>query len=114
MDVRPVTVAETRPLRHAGLRPHETVDAMAAREREDAYAVGAFIDGALVGVGLIMADGSDRAGEGGRDGDRVIGAWAWGRQRGAAGVDRPRGDRRRRADLVQRADTGGQPLPAGG
>jgi ribosomal protein S18 acetylase RimI-like enzyme len=50
-------VAETRPLRQAVLRPHQTLEEMAALEPSDAFAVGAFEDGQLIAVGLIGPEG---------------------------------------------------------
>ena len=84
VTIRPVSVSETRPLRQAVLRPHETVAELAARERDDAYAVGAYSDaGELVAVGLIMRDGSD-------GGDAVCADGAW-RVRGMATAPQARG-----------------------
>jgi GNAT superfamily N-acetyltransferase len=57
LHVREVSLAETRPLRQAILRPHESVASMAAGEDPGAFAVGAFEDGELLAVGLIAADG---------------------------------------------------------
>jgi GNAT superfamily N-acetyltransferase len=57
-EVRPVRPAETRPLRQAGLRPHQTLEELAAHEPAGAYAVGAFTAGGeLAAVGLIGPDG---------------------------------------------------------
>lgn len=56
-EVHEVPLAQTRALRQAILRPHETVAQMAGEEAADAVAFGAFTDGALVAVGLIAADG---------------------------------------------------------
>lgn len=53
MIVRELAVAQTRALRQSILRPHESVQEMAADEAEGAYAVGAFESGVLVAVGLI-------------------------------------------------------------
>ncbi len=56
--VRPVTPGQTRPLRHAVLRPHQALGDLAASEPPGAFAVGAFADGGeLVAVGLIGPDG---------------------------------------------------------
>ena len=55
--VREVSLPETRPLRQAVLRPHQTVDAMATDEPADSLAVGAFDGEALIAVGLVGPDG---------------------------------------------------------
>ena len=55
--VREISLTETRPLRHAILRPHETVESLTAHEPSDAFAVGVFDRGALVAVGFIGSDG---------------------------------------------------------
>ncbi len=56
--VRRVPLEQTRPLRQSVLRPHETVEQMAAgSEARDAYAVGAFEAGELIAVGQIAPDG---------------------------------------------------------
>jgi ribosomal protein S18 acetylase RimI-like enzyme len=54
--IRPVALAQTRALRQAVLRPHETLAQLAAHESADAFAVGAFDADALVAVGLIGPD----------------------------------------------------------
>jgi ribosomal protein S18 acetylase RimI-like enzyme len=59
--VREVALAETRPLRHAVLRPHETVESLASHEPCDAYAVGVFDRGVLIAVGFIGSDGEPGA-----------------------------------------------------
>ncbi|HEY5318461.1 MAG TPA: GNAT family N-acetyltransferase [Solirubrobacteraceae bacterium] len=55
--VRPVPIEQTRPLRQAVLRPHESVDDLAAHEAPAAFAVGAFAGEELVAVGLVAPDG---------------------------------------------------------
>ena len=55
--ISPIALAQTRALRQAVLRPHETLAALAAHEPAGCYAVGAFDAGALVSVGLIGRDG---------------------------------------------------------
>jgi len=55
--IRPVELAQTRELRQAVLRPHQTLADLAAHEPTDAFAVGAFDADALVAVGLIGPDG---------------------------------------------------------
>jgi GNAT superfamily N-acetyltransferase len=57
LTAREIPLAETRPLRHAILRPHETLDAMAAHEPPGAFAVGVHDGGALVAVGFVAPDG---------------------------------------------------------
>jgi GNAT superfamily N-acetyltransferase len=59
--VREISLVETRPLRHAVLRPHETVESLAAHEPPDAFAVGAFDGGALIAVGFVAPDGEPGA-----------------------------------------------------
>jgi ribosomal protein S18 acetylase RimI-like enzyme len=54
---REITLAETRPLRHAVLRPHEAIEALAAEEPSGAFAVGVLAGGALVAVGFVAPDG---------------------------------------------------------
>ncbi len=62
MRVRPIPVADTRPLRHSVLRPHETLEYLAAHEVPDAFAVGVFDDDdRLVGVGFVSPDGEPGA-----------------------------------------------------
>lgn len=56
-EVRELAPAQTRALRQAVLRPHETVAQMAAEEPPGAVAFGAFSHGELVAVGLIAPDG---------------------------------------------------------
>jgi len=55
--VRPVSLAHTRALRQAVLRPHESVEDMAAHEPADAFAVGAFDGQELIAVGFIAPEG---------------------------------------------------------
>jgi GNAT superfamily N-acetyltransferase len=64
IDVRPVATAQTRPLRRAVLRPHQSLEQMPDSEPDRAYAVGAFEGDELVAVGLI-----------GPDPERSAGAW---------------------------------------
>jgi ribosomal protein S18 acetylase RimI-like enzyme len=59
--VREISLAETRPLRHAVLRPHETLESLTSHESSAAYAVGVFDDGALIAVGLVAPDGEPGA-----------------------------------------------------
>jgi ribosomal protein S18 acetylase RimI-like enzyme len=55
--VRPVAVAETRPLRQAVLRPHQTVEELTESEPADVAAVGVFEEEELIAVGLIGPEG---------------------------------------------------------
>ena len=57
MDVRPVSLTETRALRQQVLRPHQSVDELAGDEPSGAVAFGAFDGDALVAVGLVGPDG---------------------------------------------------------
>jgi GNAT superfamily N-acetyltransferase len=59
--VRPVEPHDTRALRQAVLRPHESIDALAAHELPDAYVVGAFDGEELVATGLVAPDGEPGA-----------------------------------------------------
>jgi GNAT superfamily N-acetyltransferase len=61
MHVQEVSLERTRTLRQAILRPHETLEQLAADEPGDAFAVGAVEDGELVAVGLIAPDGGPGA-----------------------------------------------------
>jgi len=54
---REISLARTRTLRHSVLRPHETVEALAANEPAEAYAVGVFDGRRLLSVGFIAPDG---------------------------------------------------------
>jgi ribosomal protein S18 acetylase RimI-like enzyme len=56
-EVRPVALAETRALRQAVLRPHQTVDELAGDEPAGAVAFGAFAGSELIAVGLVGPDG---------------------------------------------------------
>jgi ribosomal protein S18 acetylase RimI-like enzyme len=53
IDVREAPIAETRALRRAVLRPHQTVEQLAAEETADTFAAGAWRGATLVAVGLI-------------------------------------------------------------
>ncbi len=56
--VEPIPIADTRPLRHAVLRPHQSIDAIVEHELPDAFAVGAFdSDDRLIAVGFVSPDG---------------------------------------------------------
>jgi ribosomal protein S18 acetylase RimI-like enzyme len=56
-QVRPISLEQSRALRHAVLRPHESIDAVAAHEAPGAFAVGAFDADELIAVGLVAPDG---------------------------------------------------------
>jgi ribosomal protein S18 acetylase RimI-like enzyme len=55
--VQVVSLKRTRALRRNVLRPHETIEDLAAREPEGALALGAFDDDELISVGLVAPDG---------------------------------------------------------
>jgi ribosomal protein S18 acetylase RimI-like enzyme len=57
IEVRFVSLAETRALRRRVLRPHQSVQELAAHEPAGAVAFGAFEGEALVAVGLVGPDG---------------------------------------------------------
>ena len=57
IDVRQVPLTDTRALRQAVLRPHQSVDELAAHEPAGAVAFGAFEGEELVAVGLVGPDG---------------------------------------------------------
>jgi ribosomal protein S18 acetylase RimI-like enzyme len=61
MHVQEVSLEQTRALRQAILRPHETLEQLAADEPAGAFAVGAFDHSELVAVGLIAPDGGPGA-----------------------------------------------------
>jgi ribosomal protein S18 acetylase RimI-like enzyme len=55
--IRPISLEQTRALRHSILRAHEPVKQMASTEAPDTFALGAFDGGELVAVGMIAPDG---------------------------------------------------------
>lgn len=57
INVRPVALEETRALRQAVLRPHQTIEELGESEPAEAFAVGAFEAEGLVAVGLIGPEG---------------------------------------------------------
>jgi GNAT superfamily N-acetyltransferase len=60
--VRQIPVAQTRPLRHAVLRPHESIEYLIAHESPDVFAAGAFDGGErLVAVGFVGPEGEQGA-----------------------------------------------------
>jgi ribosomal protein S18 acetylase RimI-like enzyme len=73
--VRPVPLAQTRQLRQAVLRPHETLEQLASHEPDAAFAVGAFDGAELIAVGFVAQDAE-------------VGAW---RIRGMATAPHARG-----------------------
>jgi GNAT superfamily N-acetyltransferase len=52
-----IPVEQTRTLRQSVLRPHESLEQLAADEPADVYAVGVSSDGAVVAVGFVAPDG---------------------------------------------------------
>jgi ribosomal protein S18 acetylase RimI-like enzyme len=60
-DAREVSLAETRELRQAVLRPHETLESLAADEPTDAYAVGVLDGEVAIAVGFVAPDGEPGA-----------------------------------------------------
>jgi ribosomal protein S18 acetylase RimI-like enzyme len=59
--VTALPLERTRALRREILRPHETLEQLAAHEPADAFAVGAFEAGELVAVGFVAPDGEPGA-----------------------------------------------------
>jgi ribosomal protein S18 acetylase RimI-like enzyme len=59
--VRTIPLEQTRALRQAVLRPHETVETLASHEPEDAVAYGAFDGEELVAVGFVGPEGEPGA-----------------------------------------------------
>ena len=57
LAVRPVALAQTRPLRQAILRPHQALEELASHERPGSVAFGAFDGEELVAVGLVGPEG---------------------------------------------------------
>jgi GNAT superfamily N-acetyltransferase len=57
IDVRPIPLAETRPLRREVLRPHLSLEDLASHEPAGSVAFGAFDGDELVAVGLVGRDG---------------------------------------------------------
>jgi GNAT superfamily N-acetyltransferase len=55
-DVRAIAIEDTRPLRHAVLRPHQDVTELISHEPAGAFAVGAFDDADLVAVGFVAPE----------------------------------------------------------
>jgi GNAT superfamily N-acetyltransferase len=61
LALRAIPLADTRPLRQAVLRPHQTIEDLIAHEPEDAYAVGVFDGDELIAVGFVGPEGEPRA-----------------------------------------------------
>ena len=61
VEVRAVDPALTRPLRQEILRPHESLEELAAHEPPGAHAVGAFDGDELIAVGFVCPEGGERA-----------------------------------------------------
>jgi GNAT superfamily N-acetyltransferase len=59
--VRSLGVEQTRPLRQAVLRPHQTLAELASHEPREAFGVGVFEGEELVAVGLIGREGDPGA-----------------------------------------------------
>jgi ribosomal protein S18 acetylase RimI-like enzyme len=55
--VTPISLARSRALRQAVLRPHEPLEQMVSSETADTVALGAFAGEELVAVGMIAPDG---------------------------------------------------------
>jgi ribosomal protein S18 acetylase RimI-like enzyme len=56
VHAKEIPVAGTRPLRQLVLRPHQTLEELAAHEPADAFAVGVFDGDELVSVGFVAPD----------------------------------------------------------
>jgi GNAT superfamily N-acetyltransferase len=56
VEIRVISAAETRPIRHLVLRPHQSPEMLvyAGDDAPDSLHVGAFLDGALVGVASVL------------------------------------------------------------
>lgn len=63
LAIRPITAAETRPLRQAILRPHQRIEELVYRgdEAPDTLHAGAFHEGRLVGVASVSHNPCPRA-----------------------------------------------------
>jgi GNAT superfamily N-acetyltransferase len=61
LAVREISIAATRPLRQSILRPHQTLEELAAHEPREAFAVGVFLDGELISVGFVAPEGEPGA-----------------------------------------------------
>jgi GNAT superfamily N-acetyltransferase len=85
--VRQIPIADTRPLRHAVLRPSEPLDGLLDHEPDGAFAVGAFEHGQLLAIGFIVPATSPQ-GDGKLPKGHTAGVW---RIRGMATVEHARG-----------------------
>jgi GNAT superfamily N-acetyltransferase len=56
LAVRAIAVEQTRPLRHAVLRPHQDIAELAAHETDGAFAIGAYEGDELIAVGFIAPE----------------------------------------------------------
>jgi len=61
VEVRAVDPAQTRPLRQAVLRPHESLEELATHEPPGVHAVGAFEGGEMIACGFVCPDGGPGA-----------------------------------------------------
>jgi GNAT superfamily N-acetyltransferase len=59
IELRPIPLSETRPLRREVLRPHQTLDDLASHEPAGSIAFGAFDGDDLVAVGLVGREGDE-------------------------------------------------------
>jgi GNAT superfamily N-acetyltransferase len=59
IEVREISLAETRALRHEVLRPHSSLEELASHEPAGSVAFGAFDGDELVAVGLVGRDGEE-------------------------------------------------------
>jgi len=59
IEVRPIPLNETRPLRREVLRPHQTLEELASHEPAGSVAFGAFDGEKLVAVGLVGREGEE-------------------------------------------------------
>ena len=60
--IAPISIPDTRPLRHAVLRPYQSVEAIIEHELPDAFAVGGIDDEQrLIAVGFVSPDGGPGA-----------------------------------------------------
>jgi GNAT superfamily N-acetyltransferase len=86
--VRQIPIADTRPLRHAVLRPNEPLDRLLDHEPDDAFAVGAFEHDQLLAIGFIAPASSPEEGDDELPKGHTAGVW---RIRGMATVEHVRG-----------------------
>jgi ribosomal protein S18 acetylase RimI-like enzyme len=61
IDVAAVPLEQTRALRRAVLRPHQTLEQLAAEEPLDAHSLGAFEAGELIAAGYVLPEGEPGA-----------------------------------------------------